>query len=68
MKFLTLLLSLIQYLFNERDKAKLRQEERKDIQEQLDANVAKAESVCITPDPDRDQRLRDRFDRNRDKG
>lgn len=68
MKFLTLLLSLIQYLFNERDKAKLRQEERKDIQEQLDANVAKAESVSIIPDPDRDQRLRDRFDRNRNKG
>lgn len=66
MKFLTLLLSLIQYLFNERDKAKLRQEERKDIQEQLDANVAKAESVSITHDPDRDQRLRNRFDRNRD--
>ena len=66
MKFLTLLLSLIQYLFNQRDKAELREKERKDIQEQLDVNVAKAESVATSNDPDRDRRLRDKFDRNRD--
>jgi hypothetical protein len=67
-KFLTLLLSLIDRLFGEWDKAKLRQEGRQDAQEQLDANVEKAEAAIATPDPERDERLRARFDRSRNQG
>jgi hypothetical protein len=67
-KFLTLLLSLLDRLFNEWDKSKLRQEGRQDAQEQLDANVEKAEAAIATPDPERDERLRARFDRSRNQG
>jgi hypothetical protein len=67
-KFLTLLLSLLDRLFNEWDKSKLRQEGRQDAQEQLDANVEKAEAAIATPDPERDERLRSRFDRSRNQG
>ena len=67
-KFLTLLLSLLDRLFNEWDKSKLRQEGRQDAQEQLDANVEKAEAAVATPDPERDERLRARFDRSRNQG
>jgi hypothetical protein len=67
-KFLTLLLSLLDRLFGEWDKSKLRQEGRQDAQEQLDANVEKAEAAVATPDPERDERLRARFDRSRNQG
>jgi len=67
-KFLTLFLSLLERLFSEWDKAKLRQEGRQDVQEQLDANVDKAEAAIATPDPERDERLRNRFDRSRGEG
>lgn len=67
-KFLTLFLSLVERLFSEWDKSKLRQEGRQDVQEQLDANVEKAEAAIATPDPDRDERLRSRFDRSRSEG
>lgn len=67
-KFLTLFLSLLDRLFNEWDKSKLRQEGRQDAQEQLDANVEKAEAAVATPDPERDERLRSRFDRSRNQG
>lgn len=67
-KFLTLFLSLLDRLFNEWDKSKLRQEGRQDAQEQLDANVEKAEVAIATPDPERDERLRARFDRSRNQG
>ena len=67
-KFLTLLLSLLDRLFGEWDKSKLRQEGRQDAQEQLDANVEKAEAAVATPDPERDERLRSRFDRSRNQG
>ena len=68
MKLLTLLLSLIERLFSAWDQAKLRQEGRQEAQEQLDANVEKAEAAVATPDPIRDERLRNRFDRSRDQG
>ena len=67
-KFLTLFLSLLERLFSEWGKAKLRQEGRQDVQEQLDANVDKAEAAIATPDPERDERLRNRFDRSRGEG
>lgn len=67
-RFLTLFLSLLERLFSEWDKAKLRQEGRQDVQEQLDANVDKAEAAIATPDPERDERLRNRFDRSRGEG
>ena len=46
-------------------RSRAKQEGRKDMQEQLDANVAKAEAAAAANDPERDDRLRDRFDRAR---
>lgn len=65
MKLLTLILSLIERILLSWDYSKLRQEGRLEVQEQLDANVEKAEAAIATPDPERDERLRNRFDRSR---
>jgi hypothetical protein len=64
-KLLTLILSLIERVLLSWDYSKLRQEGRHEVQEQLDANVEKAEAAVATPDPERDERLRNRFDRSR---
>lgn len=62
LKFLTLLLSLLDRLLSSaHDNSKVEQG-RKDVQETLDANVAKAAETTATPDPVRDDRLRRRFD------
>lgn len=67
-KFLTLLLSLLERLFSERDKNKLRQEGRQDalkeVDEALNEQLRKAEDATSTPDTARDERLRNRFDRS----
>ena len=65
MKFFTALLSLLSLLVSEWVRSRAKQEGRKDAQEQLDANVAKAEAVVDVDDPERDERLRNRFDRAR---
>jgi hypothetical protein len=64
-KFFTALLSLLSLLVSEWVRSRAKQEGRKDAQEQLDANVAKAEAVVDVDDPERDERLRNRFDRAR---
>jgi hypothetical protein len=64
-KLLTLLLSLLDRVFTDFGNAKLRAQGRQDVQEQLDANVAKAEAAMDVDDPARLDRLRDRFDRAR---
>ena len=65
MKFLTALLSMLSLLVSEWVRSRAKQEGRKDAQEVLDANVEKAEAAVATPDPERDERLRNRFDRAR---
>ena len=65
MKFLTALLSMLSLLVGEWVRSRAKQEGRKDAQEVLDANVEKAEAAVATPDPERDERLRNRFDRAR---
>ena len=65
MKFFTALLSLLSLLVSEWVRSRAKQEGRKDMQEQLDANVAKAEAAVAIDDPERDERLRNRFDRAR---
>ncbi len=64
-KLLTLLLSLLDRVFTEWGNAKLRTQGRQDAQEQLDANVAKAEVAVDADDLARVDRLRNRFDRAR---
>ena len=65
MKFFTALLSLLSLLVSEWVRSRAKQEGRKDAQEALDANVAKAEAAMDVDDPARLDRLRDRFDRAR---
>lgn len=70
-RFLTLLLELIDRFFKEKDKAELKQEGRqealKEVADAADRNVEAAETAVSTPDPERDERLRSRFDRSRSK-
>jgi hypothetical protein len=69
MKFLTLLLSLFDRLWTAWTESKLRQQGRQDtIKEMNDAinrQIELGEAAISVPDPDRDERLRDRFDRSR---
>jgi hypothetical protein len=64
-KFFTALLSLLSLLVSEWVRSRAKQEGRKDMQEALDANVAKAEAAMDVDDPARLDRLRNRFDRAR---
>jgi hypothetical protein len=64
-KFLTAFLSFLSLVYSEWVRARAKQEGRESAQEQLDANVEKAEAAVATPDPVRDERLRNRFDRSR---
>ena len=63
MKILAALLSLLSQLLTIWREKKVEDRVRQDVQEQLDANAAKAEEAVVTPDPVRDERLRNRFDR-----
>ena len=65
MKFFTALLSMLSLLVSEWVRSRAKQEGRKDMQEVLDANVAKAQAVLDADDPTRIDRLRNRFDRAR---
>jgi hypothetical protein len=66
MKFLTLLLSLLERFFTALDQKKLRDEGRqqtiKEMNDALNEAFEAAEVAVSTPDPERDERLRSRFD------
>jgi len=64
-KIFTALLSLLSLLVSEWVRSRAKQEGRKDAQEQLDENVAKAQVAMDADDPARLDRLRNRFDRAR---
>ena len=69
MKFLTLLLGVLDKLLGawaeHRWKRQGRQETIKEINEAINEQIALGEATIITPDPERTERLRDRFDRSR---
>ena len=69
MKFLTLLLGVLDKLLGawaeHRWKRQGRQETIKEINEAINEQSALGEAAIITPDPERTERLRDRFDRSR---
>jgi hypothetical protein len=69
MKFLTLLLGVLDKLLGawaeHRWKWQGRQETIKEINEAINEQIALGEAAIITPDPERTERLRDRFDRSR---
>jgi hypothetical protein len=65
MSWFASLIVLIERLVSEWTRFKIKDEGRKQAQEQLDANVAKAEAAMDIDDPARLDRLRNRFDRHR---
>jgi hypothetical protein len=69
MKFLTLLLSLFDRLWTAWSESKLRQQGRaetiKEMNDAINRQIELGEAAISIPDPDRDERLRDRFDRSR---
>jgi hypothetical protein len=69
MKFLTLLLGVLDKLLGawaeHRWKRQGRQETIKEINEAINEQIALGEAAIITSDPERTERLRDRFDRSR---
>jgi len=69
MKFLTALLGIINKLlglWNEnRWKQRGRQETIKEMNDAINRQIELGEAAVIVPDPERDERLRDRFDRSR---
>jgi hypothetical protein len=69
MKFLTALLGIINKLLGAwieyRWKRQGRQETIKEINEAINEQIALGEAAIVTPDPVRDERLRNRFDRSR---
>jgi len=69
MKFLTLLLGVLNKLLGawaeHRWKRQGRQETIKEINEAINEQIALGEAAIITPDPERTERLRNRFDRSR---
>jgi hypothetical protein len=69
MKFLTLLLSILDKLLGawaeSRWKRQGRQETIKEMNEVINEQIALGEAAIIIPDPERDERLRNRFDRSR---
>lgn len=69
MKLLTLLLSLIERLFSVWNDAKLRQEGRqatiKEANDAINRQIELGEAATSVPDVERDERLRNRFDRSR---
>ena len=69
MKFLTLLLGVLDKLLGawaeHRWKRQGRQETIKEMNEAINEQIALGEAAVIMPDPERDERLRNRFDRGR---
>lgn len=69
MKFLTLFLGVLDKLLGawaeHRWKRQGRQETIKEMNEVINEQIALGEAVIVTPDPERDERLRNRFDRSR---
>lgn len=69
MKFLTLLLGVLNKLLGawaeHRWKRQGRQETIKDINEAINEQIALGEAAIVIPDPERTERLRNRFDRSR---
>lgn len=69
MKFLTALLGIINKLlglWNEnRWKRQGRQETIKETNDAINKQIELGEAAIIIPDPERDERLRNRFDRSR---
>ena len=69
MKFLTLLLGILDKLLGawaeSRWKQQGRQEAIKEMNEAINEQIALGEAAIVIPDPERDERLRNRFDRSR---
>jgi len=69
MKFLTALLGIINKLLGlwdeNRWKQQGRQETIKEMNDAINRQLELGEAAIIVPDPERDERLRDRFDRSR---
>ena len=69
LRLLTLFLELVNRMLTAWDEAKLKKEGRQEAIEEVadaaDRNVEKAEAAVSTPDPERDERLRSRFDRSK---
>jgi hypothetical protein len=69
MKFLSSLLALIERVFahfdQERWKRQGRQEAIKEAADDLQRQIKLGEAAIAVPDPARDERLRNRFDRSR---
>ena len=69
MKFLTLLLDVLNKLLGawaeHRWKRQGRQETIKETNDAINEQIALGEAAIVIPDPERDERLRNRFDRSR---
>jgi hypothetical protein len=69
MKFLTLLLGVLDKLLGawaeHRWKRQGRQETVKEMNEAINEQIALGEAAIVIPNPERTERLRDRFDRSR---
>ena len=69
MKFLAALLGIIDKLLGawaeHRWKQQGRQETIKEMNDAINEQIALGEAAIIVPDPERTERLRDRFDRSR---
>jgi hypothetical protein len=69
MKFLTLLLGVLDKLLGawaeHRWKRQGRQETVKEMNDVINRQIELGEAAIIIPDPERTERLRDRFDRSR---
>ena len=69
MKLLTALLGVLNKLLGlwaeHRWKRQGRQETIKEINEAINEQIALGEAAIVIPDPERDERLRNRFDRSR---
>lgn len=68
-KFLSSLLALIERVFAHFDqefwKRQGRQETIKEVNDAINRQIELGEAAITTPDPERDERLRNRFDRSR---
>lgn len=65
LQLLSSLFSLLNKLLAAYQTSKVEEQGRQQVEEKLNDNVAKAEAtVAAAPDPVRDERLRDEFDRS----
>jgi hypothetical protein len=69
MKFLTLLLGVLDKLLGawqeHRWKQRGRQEAIREANDEINRQIELGEAAIVNPDPERDERLRNRFDRSR---